>query len=66
MRCMEVNNLCNIDVDFMEDFITGVKLHGLQNHVVANAMDVGIHKQDIIMDLIIREAKSTPYNNHVC
>ena len=55
-----------IDVDFIGDFITGVKLHGLQNHVVTNVMDIRIHKQDIIMDLVIREAKSTSYNNHVC
>ena len=63
MKCREVN-LHDIDKDFMDEFIAGVDHHGLQNTLLANAMDVGVHKQDVNLDSLL-PTQSTAFTNHV-
>ena len=63
MKRREVN-LRDIDEDFMDEFIAGVDRHGLQNTLLANAMDVGVHKEDVDLDSLL-PAQSTAFTNHV-
>ena len=49
MECQKVN-IWDIDYTFMKQFIKGTKEHRLQNHIMRNAIYLGVHKVDI--DLI--------------
>ena len=63
MKHREVN-LHDIDEDFMDKFIAGVDRHGLQNTLLANAMDVSVHKEDVNLDSLL-PTQSTAFTNHV-
>lgn len=40
-------NIRDIDYTFMKQFVKGIKEHGLQNRIAANAIHLGVHKVDI-------------------
>ena len=63
MKRREVN-LRDIDEDSMDEFITGVDRHGLQNTLLANTMDIGVHKEDVNLDSLL-PTQSTAFTNHV-
>lgn len=57
-------NLRNIDNKFMATFIKGIDQHGLHNTVIQNALDIGVHKDDIVLDSL-KPAQIEVYDNHV-
>lgn len=63
MACEQVN-LHPIDPNFMAIFIKGIHTHGLQNKVIQNALDVGVHEKDVDITSL-KPMQAQAYTNHV-
>ena len=63
MKYREVN-LYNISEDFMDEFVAGLNCHCLQKTLLANAMAISVHKEDINLNSLL-PVQSTLFMNHI-